>query len=97
MEIWDGQVRQPGKLQGFQVKRKWSGLLPLTIAEVRLQFGKIHGTAQVVSGAILFGILMPSMSNFRASEKADKTKECLELYRNTSPCLCMLLLMPAGK
>jgi hypothetical protein len=59
-----------------------------------MRFGKIHGIVLVVLGAILFGVLMPSTSNFRATEKADKTKECLELYRNPSSCLlyCCLQL-----
>jgi hypothetical protein len=87
VEIWDGHVRQLGQWQGFQVKRKRPGFLPLTIAEVRMQCGKIHGIALAVLGAILFGVLMPIGATFALRKKQTKPK---------SVSNCTEVLLPAS-
>lgn len=86
MEIWAGQVRQPGEWHGFQVKRKWPAFLSLMIAEVRMQFGKIHGIGLIVLGAILFGVLIPVRATLALRKKQTKPK---------SVSNCTEILLPA--
>ncbi len=73
---------------GMSFKSDESGraCLPLTIAEVRMQFGKIHGIALVVLGAILFGVLMPVRATFALRKKQTKPK---------SVSNCTEILLPA--
>ena len=71
---------------GFKPNESGRACLPLTIAEVRMQFGKIHGIALIVLRAILFGVLLPSTSDFQAVEKQTKPK---------SVSNCTEILLPA--
>ena len=80
MEIWDGQARQPGEWHGFQVKRKWPALLPLTIAEVRMQFGKIHGIALVVLGlsCLAFSCQYEQLSRYGKSKQNQRVSRIVQ-------------------